>query len=338
MPPATVAILGTRYRDLAIEEAILHPLGARLVTGAGRDGTDILAVAGDADVILAGAPPRFDAAVIGRLSCRGIVRYGVGTDSIDLAAAERAGIWVARVSDYGTEAVSVHAVALALSGLRRLREADAHVRAGGWGIAELRPLHLPSAMTAGVIGYGRIGRRVARLLHALGFRVLVHDPYVSPAGTDDEPPVAFTALDDLLAGSDVVTLHLPGTPDGRPLLDEAALSRMKAGSVLVNTARGSLVDTRALVRGMRADRPRVAALDVHDPEPPDLAALAPPEVAARMILTPHMAWYTEESEADLRTKAAGEAARLLRGERPLDAVAGPARTGGEPPWQRRSTI
>ncbi|MQA85281.1 MAG: C-terminal binding protein [Streptosporangiales bacterium] len=321
MSTATVAILGTRYQDLAIEEAILEPLGVRLVAGAGRDGADILAAADGADVILAGAAPRFDAGVIERLSCRGIVRYGVGTDSIDLAAAERAGIWVARVSDYGTEAVAIHAVTLILAGLRRLREADARVRAGGWGFGELRPLHLPSATTAGVIGFGRIGARVGRQLAALGFRVLAHDPYVSVTEAAGGAAVTSATFDQVLADSDVVSLHVPGASDGRPLLDAAALARMKAGSVLVNTARGSLVDAAALVRGMGADRPRIAALDVYHPEPPDVGEFS--AVADRLILTPHMAWYTEQSEVDLRTKAAEEAARLVRGEPPLDVVVAP---------------
>lgn len=319
MSAPIVAVLGTRYESLEIEEDILGPLGVRLVVGDGRDDAEILAVAADASVVLAGSRPRFDAAVIERLSCRGIVRYGIGTDSIDLAAARRAGIWVARVSDYGTEAVAVHALTLALAGVRRLREADARLRSGSWGFGELRPLHLPSAMTAGVVGFGRIGRYAARLLAAVGFRVLAHDPHVPVTG--DGGPVTAASLDDLLAASDVVTLHLPALPGDRPLLDETALGRMKAGSVLVNAARGSLVDLGALAAGMRADRPRIAALDVFTPEPPDLSGLA--DVADRLILTPHMAWYTEEAETDMRTKAAQEAARLLRGEQPLDVVVGP---------------
>jgi D-3-phosphoglycerate dehydrogenase len=314
-----VAVLGTRYDTLAIEEEILGPLGARLVVADGRDAAEILAVAGDADVILAGSRPRFDAAVVERLSCRGIVRYGIGTDAIDLAAARRAGVWVARVSDYGTEAVATHALALALAGMRRLREADARLRSGDWGFGDLRPLHPPSALTAGVVGFGRIGRYAARLLAAVGFEVLAHDPYVPVAG--DATPVTAASLDDLLGASDVVTLHVPALSGNRPLFDAAALRRMKAGSVLVNTARGSLVDLGALVASMRADRPRIAALDVFSPEPPDLSGLA--DVADRMILTPHMAWYTEEAETDMRTKAAREAARLLRGERPLDVVVAP---------------
>ncbi|HEY8453016.1 MAG: NAD(P)-dependent oxidoreductase [Micromonosporaceae bacterium] len=308
----TVAILGTRYEDFAIEEETLAPLGARIVSGEGGSPADILAVAADAAVVLAGSRPRFTDEVLAGLSCRGIVRYGVGVDSIDLDAARRRGIAVARVSDYGAEAVAFHAVAMAAAQLRRLPEADRAVRAGRWGFAELRPMHEPSRLVAGIVGYGRIGRRSAALLRGLGMRVVAHDPY---APVRDVPALS---LVDLLRRSDLVLLHAPAAPGGRPLLDAAALAHMRPGSVLVNTARGSLVDLAALADGLRRGRPGRAALDVYPQEPPDLAVLA--DVADRVLFTPHMAWYTEQSEADLRRKAAAEAARMLRGEPLADPV------------------
>lgn len=182
-----MAILGTRYPDFSIEEAILASLNADIVAGAGASEEEIIETAGPADVILAGSPPRFTARVLERLSCRAIVRYGVGVDSVDLRAADRLGIAVARVPDYGTEAVAVHTVALALAALRRIPHADRHVKSGEWGFGGLRPIHLPSVLTAGVIGYGRIGRTVGRMLKAIGFELLVHDPFIPP---HDIAPVA----------------------------------------------------------------------------------------------------------------------------------------------------
>jgi len=312
MTERLVAVLGTRYTDLSVEEAVLGPLGVRMVAGDGASATDVLAVAAGAEVVLAGSRPRFDADVVERLAsggCRGIVRYGIGTDSIDLAAAGRAGLAVARVSDYGTEAVAFHAVSLVSALLRRLREADAAVRAGDWGVGGLRPLHLPSRLTAGVVGFGRIGRRAADLLRGLGFHVIAHDELAEVPAGHGVRPVSF---DQLLERSDVVTLHLPGSPDGTPLMDAAHLAAMRSGSILVNTSRGSLVDVPALVQALPTGRPAAAGLDVYPQEPPDVSVFEP--VADRVLLTPHMAWYTEESELDMRRKAAEEAARLLRGE------------------------
>lgn len=308
-----VAILGTRYTDFSLEREVLGS-SVEIVSGPGGTRDEILDVASDADVIVAGSRPRFDAEVIDGLSCAAIVRAGIGVDSVDLDAARTARIWVANVPDYGTEAVAFHAVSLALAGLRRLVEADTALKAGGWGFDALRPLHLPSSLTVGVIGLGRIGRRAASMFSGLGVRrVLGHDPFV---GTVRD--VEVVSLETLLGSSDVVSLHAPGPPDGTPLLGPEELEQMREGSVLVNTARGSLVDATALAGSMEAGRPRIAALDTFETEPPDLAGFA--SVADRLIVTPHMAWYTEESQEDMRKKAAEEALRVLGGSAPLNPV------------------
>lgn len=313
-PRRIVAVLGTRYPDLDLEASVLGPLGVELVSAPGRDDEEIAGVAGEAEVIMAGSAPRFGDRVLRRLGCRGIVRYGVGVDSIDLEAAGRRGVWVVHVPDYGTEAVALHAVTLILTGLRRVLQADRALREGAWGFDDLRPVHLPSSLTAGVVGFGRIGRRVGELLDRLGFgTVLAHDPYADLQG------VEAVSLEELLGRSDVVTLHAPGGE--APLLDAGMIGRMREGSLLVNTARGSLIDLAALVEGLARARPGFAALDVFPVEPPDPVVFE--GVADRVVLTPHMAWYTEETEADLRRRAAEEAARLLRGETPHHAVVRP---------------
>ena len=265
-----VAILGTRYRDFTIEQAVLGPLGATLVSDFGGSPEAIIEVAKSADVVLAGSAPKFDEAVLRSLDCVGIVRYGVGTDSIDLDAARRFGIAVARVSDYGTEAVAFHSVAAAAALLRRIPQADRKIRNGQWGFADLRPLHVPSALTAGIIGFGRIGRQSAQYLAGLGFSVCAYDEYVD---IDSEAAVRAVQLEDLLANSDVTLLHAPGNQDGTPMLDRERLALMRPGSVLVNTARGSLVDIPALVEGFADGRPAHAALDVYPTEPVDAASL-----------------------------------------------------------------
>jgi D-3-phosphoglycerate dehydrogenase len=311
----TVAILGTRYPDFSIEEAVLSPLGVSIVSAAGADESEILAVAGDASVILAGSLPRFTASVLERLTGRAIVRSGIGVDSVDLDAARRLGYTVAYVPDYGTEAVAQHTLALALAATRRLVEADRIVREGGWGFAGLRPLHLPSAMTAGLVGFGRIGRRVGELFSSVGFgRVLAHDAFAEP----DTEWVTAATMSEVLSSSDIVSLHAPGPQDGSPLIGAGELALMKPSSILVNTARGSLVDAAALAASMTDGRPRVAALDVFSPEPPSLDVFS--AVIDRMILSPHTAWYTEESQADLRRKSAEEAARILSGLAPINTV------------------
>lgn len=312
-----MAILGTRFGDFDVERGVLGDVD--LSSGPGRSRQEVIEVASGADVILAGAAPRFDARTLEELGCPAIVRLGVGVDSVDVEAARRLGMWVSYVPDYGTEAVALHAVTLILAGIRRLTMADRHIRTGSWGFSDLRPLHLPAALTVGVVGYGRIGRRVAAMLAGVGFEdFLICDPLLDDGLLEQR---RLSSLEELLAESDVVTLHAPPPPD-RHLIGAEELAAMKDGSLLVNTARGALVDTAALVGSLGNGRPAVAALDVFESEPPDLTRLEP--AGERLILTPHMSWYTEETELELRRQGAAEARRILDGETPLHPVVTPA--------------
>lgn len=318
-----VAILGTRFVDFSVEEGVLGDV--EVLSGPGRSRQEILEVGREADVILAGAAPLFDAETLEILGCRGVVRLGVGVDSVDLEAARRLGIWVSYIPDYGTEAVALHAVTLILASIRRLTMADRRVRGGSWGFADLRPLHLPSALTVGIVGFGRIGRRVASMLVGVGFEdFLVADPVMTEetvATVAGGGSVRLTSVGDLLRSSDVVSLHAPPLVEGY-LLGAEELGRMKPGSVLVNTARGALIDTSALVEALARGRPGVAAIDVFEQEPPSLHLFE--DVADRLILTPHMSWYTEETELELRRQGAAEARRILEGEVLLHPVVTPA--------------
>ena len=314
----SVAIIGARWRDAIIEAEVLGIPEAEIARDPGASPDAIVEVAGGAEVILAGPRPRFDAATMDRLNCKGIVRYGVGYENVDVAAAQQRGITVAYVPDYGTAAVALHAVSLALAALRRIPQLDRSVKSGSWDFGPARPLHLPAALTAGIIGFGRIGQAAAALLKNVGFaRTVVFDEYVDAAAAGFEA----VSLVELLTQADVVSLHAPGAADGTPLIGPSEIALMKPGSVIVNTARGALIDTAALVAGLREGRPAVAALDVFKPEPPDPEMFA--GVLDSVILTPHMAWYTEETEIALRSKTAEEAKRILEGEKPDNPVPAP---------------
>jgi D-3-phosphoglycerate dehydrogenase len=321
-----VAIVGTRFLDFDVEREVLGDV--ELTSGPGHSAAEILEVATGADVILAGAAPVFDAATLQALGCRAIVRLGVGIDGVDLDTARSLGMWVANVPDYGTDAVALHTVTLILASLRRLTQADRDLREGSWGVSGLRPLHLPAALTVGVVGVGRIGRRVVGMLGGIGFRrFLVADPMIDQAHLGHalgDVDARLVELPDLLGVADVVTLHAP-PPTGRHLIGSDELGLMRESSILVNTARGALIDTNALVTALSAGRPALAALDVFEREPPDVSVFD--DVSDRVILTPHMSWYTEESELALRRQAAAEARRILDSEPPLHPVVTPEGAG-----------
>ena len=312
-------MLGTRFVDFDVERSVVGDV--EIVSGPGRSSDEVVEVAAGADVILAGAVPRFDASTLARLACRGIVRLGVGVDTVDLEAARSRGMWISYVPDYGTEAVALHTVSLILSALRRIPMADRRLRQGAWGFGDFRPLHLPSALTLGLVGYGRIGRRVGELAGGLGFgSIIATDPMLSEL---EDHGVELASMDRVLGDADVISLHAPPPPDGF-LIGEGELATMKPGSILVNTARGALIDTAALVRALAGGIPAVAALDVYHPEPPDVSLFEP--VADSVVLTPHMAWYTEETELELRRQGAAEARRILEGEPPLNPIVTPTST------------
>jgi D-3-phosphoglycerate dehydrogenase len=318
-----VAIVGTRFRDFEIEREVLGDV--ELSSGPGRTSSEILEVAMGADVILAGAAPVFDAHTLEALGTRAIVRLGVGVDTVDLDAARALGIWVAFVPDYGTDAVALHTVTLVLACLRRLTQANDEMRAGSWGFAGLRPLHLPTSLAVGVVGMGRIGRLVTMKLRGVGFeRFLVSDPAIKSADLDflGKVDVRLVELPQLLSSADVTTLHAPTDPQGF-LIGAEQLRLMREGSILVNTARGALVDTNALVRALATGRPAMAALDVFEREPPDVSVFA--SVLDRLILTPHISWYTEESEQELRRRGALEARRIIEAQPPTHAVVVPTK-------------
>ncbi len=296
------------FPDVQRERSLLSEVGATLEVATG-DRDAVLAAAAGADAVLT-TYFAIDAEAITRLrQCRIIARYGIGVDNIDLEAARAAGIAVTNVPDYCVDEVAAHTVAMMLSLLRKLATADRAMRAGAWGVATVRPMRRPDQLTIGLVGYGRIGRRVTEMLAPFGMSFLAYDPYVK-----DIPGVELVELDDLLQRADAVSLHSPLTEETRGLIGAQQLARMKESAVLVNTSRGPLVQLGALVDALRDGRIAAAALDVFEQEPPDAAALADVE---NLLMTPHVAFYSEDAIAESQTKAATQVVKALT-DQPLD--------------------
>ena len=300
------------------ERSLIAEIPARLVELPCSTEDELVAHARGADAILTLDEP-FTARVVDALErCRVISRFGIGVDRVDVEAATRKGIVVANVPDACVDEVSDHALALLLASSRRVRALDRAVRAGVWstlGVAgEVRRLR---GQVLGVVGFGRTGRAFAEKAAALGLRVVAHDRYVDAdvirsAGAE---PVA---LAELLERSDWISLHLPLTHETRHLIDAAALSRTKPTAVLINTARGGLVDQAALVATLRDGTLAGAALDVFEREPP--APDDPLLELDNVLLTSHAAFYSVEAAAEVRSRAVENVARVLRGREPLAAV------------------
>jgi D-3-phosphoglycerate dehydrogenase / 2-oxoglutarate reductase len=297
----TVAVTDHPFRDLDIERSILEPEGyavAEHQCGTAEEVAD--ACAGAVGVLNTYAP--VPAEVIDRLDrCRAIARYGVGLDTIDLDAAAARGIRVSNVPDYCIEEVALHTIALLLAAHRRVVRGDRLVRGGGWGALAAGPVRRLEGQLLGLVGLGRIPRAVAPKASALGLRVAAHDPFVADEDWPDGVE-RYAELSELAGDADFLSVHAPLTDETRHLVDERLLRSMPEHAVLVNTARGPLVDTAALDRALGEGWIGGAALDVLESEPPaaDLPLLRHDDV----IVTAHQAFYSEEALRDLQRKAA----------------------------------
>jgi D-3-phosphoglycerate dehydrogenase len=310
-----VVVLDDGYAHYDVETAVLAAAGAELILRPCRgDAAKAAAEMAGADAVLVRETP-VDATAIAGTAAKVIVRYGVGYDNIEIAAAAARGISVCNVPDYCTEEVSDHALALLLAAARRVAEADRRVRAKAWGVPMDRKVYRIRGGTLGLIGYGRIGAAFHRKAAALGYaRVLVHDPFLKAAPEGAE----LASLDAVAREADAISLHAPATNATRHIIGRAFLAQVKPTLVLVNTARGALVDEAALAAALAEGRLLAAGLDVYEGEP--LRADSPLRGLDNVVLTDHAAWYSEEAIAELQRKAAEEVARVLRGEAPLYRV------------------
>jgi D-3-phosphoglycerate dehydrogenase / 2-oxoglutarate reductase len=304
---AKVVITDCDHGDVDRERALLEP-HARVIVAHCRTEEEILAVAADADALVCQYAPVSARVLAGLRRCRVVVRYGIGYDTVDAAAAATHGIAVCNVPDYCVEEVADHTLALSLTLLRGIGPLARSVRAGGWDYRAAGPLRRIDTLSVGVVGYGRIGAAYADRMRALGATVLAADPRPLPV---DRVPLAA-----LLSRSDLVSLHVPG---GGTILGEREFGLMRPGSYLVNTSRGSLVDERALLAALDRGTLRGAALDVLSEEPPADRTLIDHE---RVVVTPHSAWYSEEALRTLKDSVAHEVLRVLRGEAPHHCVNG----------------
>jgi D-3-phosphoglycerate dehydrogenase / 2-oxoglutarate reductase len=245
--------------------------------------------------------------------CRIIARMGIGLDNIDVEAATAAGIVVTNVPDYCVDEVSDHALALLLALARRVPTANQLVQAGGWSVNDVGPLHRLRGQVLGLAGFGKIGRALGYKAQALGMHVITHDPYL-PVGVAEEAGVDRVELDELLRRSDAISVHTPLTAETRHLFGSSTFTQMKPGAVFINTSRGGLVDESALVEALARGGLSGAGLDVVNSEP--LSSDSPLRSRDDVILTPHIAYYSEESTAELQRKAAEDVVSVLRGETP----------------------
>lgn len=311
-----VVVIEPGYENYCTESEILSPFGATVeaVTWNGDENVIIDSVR-RADAVLVRESPIGRRAIEAMECCRAVVRYGVGVDNIDLESAREKRIFVANVPDYGADEVSDHAVALLLAVARRVAKRDHDVRAGAWGVGQKEKVFALRGRTLGILGYGHIGRRFHRKMLGFGVaRTLVCSPDLSKSDAE-AADVVKVDLETLCAQSDLLSLHAPHTASTHHIVGRDELALMKPETIIVNTARGPLIDESALYDVLRSRAIFGAGLDVFEREPP--AGDNPLFLLDNVVLSDHTGWYSESSVVELQTKAASEIARVFAGERPL---------------------
>ncbi|MFI1564443.1 C-terminal binding protein [Streptomyces sp. NPDC020490] len=321
-----VVITDSEYPDFDIERAVLEEAGLTVVRAQARTPEEVARAAEGAGALIVQWAEVTDEVYEAAPTVGLVSRYGVGVDNFDVAGAERRGVWIANVPDYGTQDVAAHAFAGVMAGVRHLKQYDALSARGTWDYLATGTVRRLSSLTIGVLGLGRIGRTLAAGAAPWFGRVVAYDPALPDASWPQA--IERVGLDEVFQRSDVLSLHLPLNDETRHIADARRLGLMPRGAILVNTARGGLVDEQALHTALETGQLALAAVDTwtDEPVPADHPLVGHP----RVIASPHAAWYSQEAEEEVRRRAALNVATWFRTGRPDHVVVAGTRAARGP--------
>jgi D-3-phosphoglycerate dehydrogenase len=322
MVGSKVVVTDYGFDELDTEKQILEPLGCTVVGAQSRTEDEVIACTMDADYVLTQFAPVTGRAIRAMKNARVIVRYGIGVDNVDLAAARERGIPVCNVPDYCIDEVADHTLALMLAVTRQVARISATIHAGGWSAqVPLEAYRTLKDMTTGIVGCGRIGREVIHRLVPFKTRIVAYDPLLT-----DEAARSLgcerVSLDTLFATSDLISRHCPVTPETMKMINARTLSSMKDGVLLVNLGRGTLVDTPDLIAAILSGKVAGAGLDVTDPEP--LPSDSPLRSMDNVVITCHIASASVRAVTTLRSSVAQTVVKAIQGEKVPNCVNGVA--------------
>jgi D-3-phosphoglycerate dehydrogenase len=306
-----VLITDFDFPNVELELALFRQAGLQVTTAQCKTEDEVIAAGKDADAFLLQYAPANRKVFEALPGLKIVSRYGAGFDTINTDDAKACGVWVGNSPDYGVHEVASHAFAMALNLTRHLSFYDRDVRAGKWHYLTPGVLKRPSNMTVGVLGMGRIGRRFAHLARETYGKVIACDPHIM--AYDFPPYVERVDMTELFATADIISVHTPLNDETRNIVNSKVLNLMKPGSYVVNTARGGLVNVDDALAALNSGQLGGLALDVLPQEPPgDHPLVRHP----RTILTPHAAFFSQEAEIELRSKAAQNIITFARTGRP----------------------
>jgi D-3-phosphoglycerate dehydrogenase len=319
LPAVRVLIADYAWGSLDIERELLAAAGAELVVAKTGDQDELIELAANVDAIMVNWKPVPAAILDAAPACKVVARYGVGVDNIDIERATELGIVVVNVPDFCVDEVAEHSLALIFALQRKIVRYADQTRSGSWDNAAFGAPNRMRGQTLGLVGAGRLAQGLAQRAEGLGLKVIAYSRSATPGQTKHGMTFA-ESLDDLLERSDIVSLHVPLTDSTRHLIGAAQLERMKSSAILINTARGPVVDPQALVAALESNEIAGAGIDVTEPEPLDPGD--PLLKLDNVIVTPHAAFFSAESTIDVQTQAASAVRDVLQGRVPATVVNG----------------
>jgi len=315
----TVVITDYDFGDVSVETEILEAAGAKVIALQAKRQEDLFEVAPYCAAMMNQYAKIGKETILRMRKCEVIARYGVGVDIVDVGVATDKGILVTNVQDYCTEEVADHAIALWLTLARKLPDYDRATHAGVWQWQSGQPVYRLRGRTMGVVSLGKIGQAIVARAQAFGVNVIAYDPFL-PAEVAVNLGVEPVNKADLLARSDYILMQAPMTPDTLHFLSDAEFAAMKPGAILVNTGRGPTVDNKALFRALSEGHLAAAGLDDPEEEPAKRANWTPDDnplfTLPNVLVTPHAAYYSQESIHAARVTAATQVAKVLTGQKP----------------------
>ncbi len=305
-----------RYEDIIIEREILSKANAHLEEYNLCEEDEIINICSNADGIITDLAPITERVINNLNKCKVISKVGIGVDNIDVFSATKRGIMVCNVPNYCVDEVSDHTIALILTLVRKVTLLNSKVKNNIWNIEDAKPICAIRDQSLGLVGFGSIARQVYYKAKVLGFKIFIHDPFIENLG--DKYDAELVDFNFLLENSDIVSIHCPANKKTQHLFSTEQFNRMKPTSYLINTSRGTIVDSQALYQTLNSNSISGAAVDVFDPEPID--SMNPILKLDNFIITPHMGFYSEKSIKEVRRMSALNIARVLSGKEPENVV------------------
>lgn len=311
-----VVITDHSYMDFTEEKKLFERAGATLMVTQCTTDEDVIQASRGATALINSDIPISRKVIESLPDLKVIARYGIGVDHIDVEAAKEHGVYVTNVPDYCQDEVAGHALALIMSLTRKVVWLNQQVKEGSWAFDDAAPIHRFSSQTVGLVSYGKIARKLAAHLQAIGFSVIAYDPYVDKANIATD--VELVSLEELMKRSDVISLHAPLVKETYQMIHKEMFDLAKPNAVLINTGRGAVVNEDDLIEALQTGKISGAGLDVVEVEPID--EHHPFMTMDQVVLTPHVAFYSEESMQELKRKTAETIISVLKGEKPTYVV------------------